>query len=212
LKYSFYLTREIPNLQVGFSPLPRVDIIAIVGINYQKEDFMFNRRPREHGGRRFDQDDEFKNRAGALDRRRGYGERLAHGPYEGVGPRNYRPSDERIREDVCMRLTQHGQIDASEVEVEVNEGEVTLSGTVEDRRIKRMVEANVELIGGVVDVHNRLRLRNRPGREELAKEKLAREMAEKFPGGSEPTGPAAMLEKGEESDYRPEPDQERGSS
>jgi hypothetical protein len=167
---------------------------------------MFNRRPRERGGRRIYQDEEFKNRAGALDRRSGYGERQTPGPYEGVGPRNYRPSDERIREDVCMRLTQHGQIDASEVEVEVNEGEVTLSGTVEDRRIKRMVEANVELIGGVVDVHNRLRLRNRPGREELAREKLAREMAEKYPGGPEPTGPAARLEEGGESDYRPEPD------
>ena len=112
---------------------------------------MFDRRQRERGGRRFDQ-------------------------------------------DVCMRLTQHGQIDASEVEVEVNEGEVTLKGTVEDRHIKRMVEANVELIGGVIDVHNRLRLRNRPGREELAREKLAREMAEKFPGGPEPTGPAATLQ------------------
>jgi hypothetical protein len=209
---------------------------------------MFNRGQGERGGRRLDQDDEFKNRAGALDRRSGYGERpgqgydrgsrrserdmddeypdeydapgswpyhrqgIRPGPYEGIGPRNYRRSDERIREDVCMRLTQHGQIDASEVEVEVNEGEVTLSGTVEDRRIKRMVEANVELIGGVIDVHNRLRLRNRPGREELAREKLAREMAEKYPGGPEPTGPAAMLEEREESDYRPAPDQERRGS
>jgi hypothetical protein len=167
---------------------------------------MFNRRQRERGGWRSDQDDEFMYRAGALDRRSSYGERQAPGPYEGIGPRNYRPSDERIREDVCMRLTQHGQIDASEVEVEVNEGEVTLSGTVEDRRIKRMVEANVELIGGVIDVHNRLRLRNKPGREELAREKLAREMAEKFPGGPEPTGPAAMLEESEDNDFRPEPD------
>ncbi len=116
------------------------------------------------------------------------------GPYEGVGPRNYRRSDERIWEDICLRLTQHHQIDASDVEVDVTEGEVTLSGTVEDRRIKRMVEANAERIQGVIDVHNRLRFRVRPNQEELQKERQAREMADRFPGGPEPSGPAAMLD------------------
>jgi hypothetical protein len=79
--------------------------------------------------------------------------------YTGYGPRGYRRSDERIQEDICDRLTQHAQINAGDIEVEVQDGGVTLTGTVEDRRIKRMVEANVEMIPGVVDIHNQLRLR-----------------------------------------------------
>jgi hypothetical protein len=112
------------------------------------------------------------------------------GPYTGYGPRGYRRSDERIQEDICDRLTQHAQIDASDIEVEVQDGEVTLKGTVDDRRIKRMVEANVEMIPGVVDIHNQLRLRKLPTREEDARRKVAEEMADKFPGGPTPTGPA----------------------
>jgi osmotically-inducible protein OsmY len=115
---------------------------------------------------------------------------MRSGPYTGYGPRGYRRADERILEDICDRLTQHAQIDATDIEVEVRDGEVTLTGTVEDRRIKRMVEANVELIPGVVDVHNHLKLRNRPTPEEEARQKAAEEMAEKFPGGPTPTGNA----------------------
>ncbi len=70
---------------------------------------------------------------------------------------NYRRSDERIREDVCEILTQHGQIDASEVEVDVRDGEVTLRGTVDSRRTRRLAEEAVEDIPGVKDVHNELR-------------------------------------------------------
>ncbi len=50
------------------------------------------------------------------------------GPYIGWGPAGYQRSDERIREDICERLTLHGQIDARKVEVDVNKGEVTLRG------------------------------------------------------------------------------------
>jgi hypothetical protein len=177
----------------------------------------------ERGWRRFDEDEEFDSRPGALDRHWGYGNRLAsgsrargerhpsefehpdeynapdywvqqqeymRGPHRGVGPRGYRRPDARILDDVCMRLTQHAQIDASDIEVEVEEAEVTLSGTVADRRQKRMVEANVERIAGVVDIHNRLRLRKPETFMERARKKTAREMAEKFPGGDEPSGPA----------------------
>lgn len=188
---------------------------------------MANRSENEREWRHFDDDDEFRDRRGALDRRWGYGERLGPGyrrqgrggegsefemeddysapdywvyqeewmrpgPFTGVGPRGYRRSDERIFEEVCDRLAQHAQIDASDMEVEVHEGEVTLKGTVEDRRIKRMAETSVEAIPGVVDVHNRLRLKGRQGREE---EREAKETMENpFPGGPVPTGPAATLD------------------
>jgi hypothetical protein len=58
----------------------------------------------------------------------------------GRGPRNYRRSDERIRETICERLTDDPQVDASEVTVEVKDGVVTLAGTVPERRMKHRIE------------------------------------------------------------------------
>ncbi len=85
---------------------------------------------------------------------------LITGPYSDVGPRGYRRADDRICEDVCDRLTQHGQIDASDIEVRVDNGEVTLAGMVDSRRTKRMAEDVVESVAGVRDVHNELRVRS----------------------------------------------------
>jgi hypothetical protein len=82
----------------------------------------------------------------------------APGPYEGIGPRGYQRSDVNIKEDVCDLLTRHGRIDASEIEIEVKNGEVTLTGMVDDRRSKRLAEDLAESIPGVIDVHNHLRL------------------------------------------------------
>jgi hypothetical protein len=84
------------------------------------------------------------------------------GPYTGYGPRGYRRSDRRIWEDSCERLTQHGLVDASDIQVEVEQGEVTLRGTVEDRAEKRLAEDAIDTIPGVWDIHNRLTLRSRP--------------------------------------------------
>jgi hypothetical protein len=86
----------------------------------------------------------------------------ARGPYVGLGPRGYHRSDERIHEEVCERLTEHGDIDATDVEVGVEGGEVTLSGTVATRSQKRLAEDVADGVAGVVDVDNRLRVL-RPG-------------------------------------------------
>ncbi len=85
------------------------------------------------------------------------------GPYAGRGPRGYRRPDDRIRDDVCARLTAHGGVDATDVEVAVEDGEVTLTGTVEDRAQKRLAGDVAESVPGVRDVHNRLRLRRTGG-------------------------------------------------
>jgi osmotically-inducible protein OsmY len=76
----------------------------------------------------------------------------------GKGPKGYRRSDEKIKEDVCEALYAHTEIDASDVEVSVKEGLVVLSGTVESRDIKRRVEVEIENLSGVDDVQNDLRV------------------------------------------------------
>jgi hypothetical protein len=81
------------------------------------------------------------------------------GMFAGRGPKGYRRSDERIREDVNDRLTWNAELDASEIEVQVIQGEVTLTGVVEDRRAKRLAEDLVEDVFGVDDVHNQLKIR-----------------------------------------------------
>lgn len=48
--------------------------------------------------------------------------------YRGVGPKGYTRSDERLAEEICERLTDHPRIDASEIDVQVSRGEVTLTG------------------------------------------------------------------------------------
>lgn len=84
-----------------------------------------------------------------------------HGQFFGHGPKDYHRSDERIREEVSQRLTTHPDIDASEVEVQVSGGVVTLSGVVEDRHEKRLAEYIAEDGIGVDDVDNRLKIRHR---------------------------------------------------
>lgn len=80
------------------------------------------------------------------------------GQHRGRGPKNYTRSDERIKEDINDRLTDHSYLDASDIDVEVRNGEVTLTGFVNSRRDKRMAEDIVENISGVKNVENRLRV------------------------------------------------------
>jgi osmotically-inducible protein OsmY len=84
------------------------------------------------------------------------------GQFRGKGPKGYQRSDERLHEDICERLTDDVSIDASEITVEVRSGEVTLSGTVPDRRMKRAAEDLVEETSGVKQVHNTLRVEWQP--------------------------------------------------
>lgn len=78
--------------------------------------------------------------------------------YKGKGPKNYQRSDERIKEDVNDRLSDDWFIDASDIEVSVQKGEVTLMGTVDERTSKRRAEDIAESVSGVKHVENRLRV------------------------------------------------------
>lgn len=83
--------------------------------------------------------------------------------YRGRGPRNYRRSDDRIREDVCERLTDDPHIDAADIEVAVRDGEVTLAGTVMSRPMKRRADDIAESVVGVANVQNGLRIQAHAG-------------------------------------------------
>jgi osmotically-inducible protein OsmY len=79
--------------------------------------------------------------------------------HRGRGPKGYRRSDERIKEDVNDRLGDDYYLDASDVEVAVENTEVTLTGTVRNRSDKRRAEDIAESVSGVTNVENRLRVK-----------------------------------------------------
>jgi osmotically-inducible protein OsmY len=89
------------------------------------------------------------------DRRR---ERERQQNFRGKGPKNYSRSDERIKEDINDRLSDDPWVDASDIDVTVNTGEVTLTGTVNERSEKRRAEDIADAISGVRHVENRLRV------------------------------------------------------
>lgn len=83
------------------------------------------------------------------------------GLHRGKGPQGYMRSDDRIKECVCEALTDDEHLDATHIEVVVKNGEVILTGTVEDRYAKRCAEDIAERQSGVRDVQNNLRIGDR---------------------------------------------------
>ena len=80
--------------------------------------------------------------------------------YRGKGPRNYKRPDDRIKEAVCDMLCDNADIDASNIDVEVKDGVVILSGSVTDKYTKRLTEDVASDITGVMDVENRIQVRH----------------------------------------------------
>src|SRR5262249_7620678 len=79
--------------------------------------------------------------------------------HRGKGPKGYKRSDERIKEDVSEALKNDSDVDASNIEIDVQGGEVTLRGEVQSRREKRAAEDCAQDVAGVDDVTNQLRVR-----------------------------------------------------
>lgn len=126
----------------------------------------------EQGGRDFSESQ--RGMRGGMHGERGGMSRWARGSryeeddrgFRGRGPKDYQRSDDRIREDVCDLLTDNPQIDASDITVRVESGEVTLEGKVDTRRVKHLAEDLIdECCTGVKDIHNNLRV-SRERREE----------------------------------------------
>jgi hypothetical protein len=77
----------------------------------------------------------------------------------GKGPKGYARSDERLKEDISDRLMRDFEVDASDINLEVRNGAVTLTGSVVNRQTKHYVEDLVERCIGVRDIDNRLTVR-----------------------------------------------------
>lgn len=96
-----------------------------------------------------------------LDRRRDDYE--SAGLHRGRGPKGYQRSDARILEDVNERLTDDPRVDATEIEVRVENREVTLTGSVATRSEKRHAEDVAHGVSGVTHVQNNLRVQHAAG-------------------------------------------------
>lgn len=101
----------------------------------------------------------------------------------GKGSLSYRRADDRIRNEVCERLMIDPEVDASDIAIDVKEGTVWLSGTVDTRNTRFYVEDLVDRVLGVTQVVNRLKIRLGRALEEFTRsddaarlrEQLARE-------------------------------------
>ena len=80
--------------------------------------------------------------------------------FRGLGPQSYKRPDERIRDDVYERLTDSHHVDARNIMVEVNQGNVTLNGTVGERRMRYLAEDLVEGVMGVANINNQLKVQS----------------------------------------------------
>src|SRR5215207_7748252 len=98
------------------------------------------------------------DRARGDERHTAYGRGRGEGKFRGRGPKNYRRTDDRLREEVCDRLTDNEWLDASDVEVNVVAAEVILTGMVDSRYAKRLAENIAESVSGVSNVQNNLRV------------------------------------------------------
>jgi osmotically-inducible protein OsmY len=66
-------------------------------------------------------------------------------------------SDDRIRKEINGRMFDDTDLDASDIEVSVDNGVVTLSGSVDSLWDKRRAEDIAKSVSGVTEVNNKLR-------------------------------------------------------
>jgi len=86
-------------------------------------------------------------------RQRGRGPRVQAAAGEPGG------EDARIRTEATRRLTDDWYVDATDIEIGVANGEVTLSGLIDSRAAKCLAEDCIDSVPGVRDVRNTLRIR-----------------------------------------------------
>jgi len=117
----------------------------------------------------------------------GHGDRDNH---QGRGPRNYVRANERIRDDINDRLTDDPYVDASEIEVNVENGEVSLNGSIENRNQRHRAEIIAEQVSGVTHVQNNLRVHARQSNLQQGQANQNQNLSDKSKNPSAPAHPA----------------------
>jgi hypothetical protein len=142
-KLSFKFQGAVMVIKKGRPSYPNDDYSRFAGADYQESDYEHPgvSGKDQHQGTWFNEAQYQTQRA-----------------FIGKGPKGYRRTDERIYEDVCEELKRSPAVDASEIEVEVNKGEVFLRGSVPDRECKREAERCLDHLSGIEEVHNQLHL------------------------------------------------------
>jgi hypothetical protein len=74
------------------------------------------------------------------------------------GPRARRRPDESLAQEIKEILANDPEIDATEIEVQVEGGAVTLTGVVDESDARLLAEELVDTLPGVREVHNRIRV------------------------------------------------------
>lgn len=85
--------------------------------------------------------------------------------HRGQGPKGYRRADARIFEDVCDRLTDADDVDATRLECTVENGEVALGGTVHTTAERRRAAEIAESVSGVLAVRGLIRVERDAAKE-----------------------------------------------
>jgi hypothetical protein len=80
--------------------------------------------------------------------------------HEGKGPKDWKLSDKKLRERVCEVLLHSHEVDATEMEVTVEDSCVYLKGNISSRGMKRVAEDLVGSIPGVEDVFTSLSIKS----------------------------------------------------
>src|SRR5438874_10274532 len=78
-------------------------------------------------------------------------------PRRATQPQPPQSEDASIHKEICHRLTQHPELDPSDIRVKVQDGQVILTGTVENRESKHLAEDIAREAAGAADVQNLLR-------------------------------------------------------
>jgi osmotically-inducible protein OsmY len=105
------------------------------------------RRERHHemGAREHDHDERGDEHRGRRD-------------YRGIGPRMRADDDEDLREEVCERLRDDADLDASDILVRVIDNEAILDGSVRSKRDAERAHHLANDVRGIVYVRDRLRV------------------------------------------------------
>jgi hypothetical protein len=73
-----------------------------------------------------------------------------------VKPRGLQRTDEEIKKEIESLLRQHGQVDARQIQVDVRQGVVTLSGNVTSPFGVQTAEGIARNVFGVLEINNQL--------------------------------------------------------